>query len=244
MDYNALPKTEKKFTAGEIIFNEGDIANYLYIIISGEAEVFKTLDEKEIILADLKKDDFFGEMALFIDDKRSATIRAKTDLTSIIIDKDEFLSQLNEIPEWFGNMIKVMAKRLKDVDEKVVYQSTTGIEFTILNLVKLTSVQYGIHTGNLVTLDKEFLRNKIKNITGMNVFEIEKIFCKFTNSNIIIYESETNKLVIQDNLKLDKFIEYYQYVMDSEGEENRYSFPNFTDEENSEFMEQFKSIKK
>ena len=69
------------FETGDIIFNEGDSGDYLYIILNGEVEVYN----KQGLLVHLSKGEFFGEMALLNEKKRSATVRctAPTDLLGL-----------------------------------------------------------------------------------------------------------------------------------------------------------------
>ena len=57
----------KKYEPGEYIFREGDTGSEVYIIQSGTVEVVKGLEDSEVVLAALKKGEFFGEMALFGD---------------------------------------------------------------------------------------------------------------------------------------------------------------------------------
>jgi CRP-like cAMP-binding protein len=65
------------FEKGDIVFRQGESGKNMYIIQSGSVEVSRRdEDGKESVLALLEKDDFFGEMAIMQDDKRSATIKA------------------------------------------------------------------------------------------------------------------------------------------------------------------------
>ncbi len=75
----------KKFYKGDIVFREGDTNKELYIIISGQVHVVKEIEDNEVILATLETGDFFGEMAMFGGEPRSATIRVKEDLEVLMI---------------------------------------------------------------------------------------------------------------------------------------------------------------
>ena len=63
------------FEKEEIIFHEGDIGDYLYIITKGKVEVLKNIDGKNTPVATLVQGEYFGEMALMNQRTRSATIR-------------------------------------------------------------------------------------------------------------------------------------------------------------------------
>ncbi|MBP9840947.1 MAG: FAD-dependent oxidoreductase [Simkaniaceae bacterium] len=77
---------ELHFESGEIIFNEGDSGDYLYIITEGEVEVFNRTGH----LAILKKGEFFGEMALLTQKRRSATVKALAPTNVLALRKQDF----------------------------------------------------------------------------------------------------------------------------------------------------------
>jgi NADH dehydrogenase len=71
------------YESGEIIFHEGDIGDYLYIITKGKVEVLKNLEGKSVPVATLCQGEYFGEMALVNQRTRSATIRC-IDATDVL----------------------------------------------------------------------------------------------------------------------------------------------------------------
>ncbi len=75
---------------GEAIFEEGDIGSDLYLIKKGKVRIFLLRDEEEIELAVLKEGDFFGEMAILREDKRSASVKAIEDTTLLRLSNDTF----------------------------------------------------------------------------------------------------------------------------------------------------------
>ena len=73
------------------VFKEGDIADYFYVIESGEVEIVKrNPDDTETILAVLKEGDSFGEMGLMEKAPRSASVRCKTPVDLLRISRDDF----------------------------------------------------------------------------------------------------------------------------------------------------------
>ncbi|MBN1233218.1 MAG: cyclic nucleotide-binding domain-containing protein [Candidatus Coatesbacteria bacterium] len=67
---------------GEIIFNENDEGSHMFIIDTGEVEILKNIgDDKVVVLAVLDEGQYFGEMAIIDQSKRSATARAVKDST-------------------------------------------------------------------------------------------------------------------------------------------------------------------
>ncbi len=74
------------FPAEHIIFNAGDEGDKMYVIKRGQVQVIRD----NTILAVLKDNAFFGEMALVSDEKRNATIKTVTDIELLTIDKRDF----------------------------------------------------------------------------------------------------------------------------------------------------------
>ncbi len=106
----------RDFKAGDVIFNEGDTAQDLYIIKSGSVEV--RLGNR--LLDTLAEFSIFGEMALIDRSPRSATVIAATDTTIVSVDEKQFLFLVSRTPHFALNVMRVLAQRLR-VANSVVY---------------------------------------------------------------------------------------------------------------------------
>ncbi len=98
------------FETGEVIFNEGDVGDYLYIITDGAVEVLK---EKEGKIAELKKGEFFGEIALLNQRTRTATIRCTQPTDVLALRKSDFgvlIANFKELRETFEKVQKERQK--------------------------------------------------------------------------------------------------------------------------------------
>ncbi|QSQ19415.1 cyclic nucleotide-binding domain-containing protein [Pyxidicoccus parkwayensis] len=70
----------QRFNAGDVVFEEGDLGDSLFVIVQGQVEVVRRQPTGEVHpLITLSAPEFFGEMGLIDKDYRSATVRAKTD---------------------------------------------------------------------------------------------------------------------------------------------------------------------
>lgn len=93
------------YEKGGVVFYQGDVGDYLYMILSGKVEVL--IDGKEISC--LGQGEFFGEMALLEKKPRSATIRCKEATDLLAIPRDEFgilTSSFAELKKKFNEMAK------------------------------------------------------------------------------------------------------------------------------------------
>ena len=86
------------FGQGDYLFKQGDHGDAAYIIVSGEADVLVDGPNGEIKVAHFGKNDIIGEIAILCDVPRTATVRAKSALTTLRITKDLFLRMLMDFP--------------------------------------------------------------------------------------------------------------------------------------------------
>ena len=103
------------FETGEIIFNEGDVGDYLYIIVNGQVEVFTTKEGKERVIAKLGKGEYFGEMALLNQRARLATVRCLTSVDILALRKSDFgllISNFQELKKDFEQTEKIRKREI------------------------------------------------------------------------------------------------------------------------------------
>src|SRR5207248_11692698 len=74
-----------RFGAGESIVRDGELSGRFYIITDGEVEVLHRVDGQEKPIRRLHAGDYFGELALLGDRRRTATVRAVTDTSLLSI---------------------------------------------------------------------------------------------------------------------------------------------------------------
>lgn len=110
----------KEYKSGEIIIKQGESGNCMFVIQSGEIEVLREKDGKEIQLAIRKAGDFFGEMALFSREVRSATVRALGDARILTVDRKNLLHSIQKDPSLAFRIIETLSKRIRDLSEEIV----------------------------------------------------------------------------------------------------------------------------
>jgi len=110
----------KMFKDGEAIIRQGDVGDFMYEILDGQVEVLQEKDGEEVRLAVLGKGDFFGEMAIFEREKRSATIRARGQVRVLTVDKKILLRRISEDPSLALRILGRMSHRIREMDEELV----------------------------------------------------------------------------------------------------------------------------
>lgn len=130
---NDLAKIRSKaetrhYSKGDTIFSEGDSVDYIYFIESGRVsiQIQKFTAQEEI--CSLGPSEYFGEMAVFYKDRRTATAIAASDVTLGCIDKNSFLQIVRNDESIGANINKVLAKRNEELILKEKLIESTGIK--------------------------------------------------------------------------------------------------------------------
>jgi CRP-like cAMP-binding protein len=118
----------KLYQDGEIIIREGDTGDCMYVIQSGRVEVMERRHDKEFCLAVLEKGDVFGEMALFDNEPRSATVRALGEVWVLTLPRRAFFKRVREDPSLAFRMLQRMSQRIRDLDSKLVAEADTDFD--------------------------------------------------------------------------------------------------------------------
>jgi CRP/FNR family cyclic AMP-dependent transcriptional regulator len=107
---------------GEEIVREGEVGRCMYVIQSGRVEVVRGDDGAVQQLAVLGEGDFFGEMALFGEDERSATVRALGEARVLKVDKRTLLRRIQEDPLLALNLLEALSNRVRRLNDEVARQ--------------------------------------------------------------------------------------------------------------------------
>jgi len=109
-----------RYKAGEMIFNFGDPGHALYIVRSGEVEIFVKNDQGEkIVLEVAQPGDVFGEVSLLDDGARTAWVGSVTDAEVLRLDREHFEDYVRLYTPAALNLLSVIARRLRKSDELI-----------------------------------------------------------------------------------------------------------------------------
>ena len=105
----------KDYESGEVIFNEGDYGDSMFIVIEGEVSIQK--NGKSIALLD--KGSSLGEMALLDNETRSAGATAKVDSVLLKINQDVFYELMEGNADIMKQIIRLLTSRIRDANSKL-----------------------------------------------------------------------------------------------------------------------------
>lgn len=114
-----MEENVRVFKNGEVIIRENEAGNEMYVILSGKVEVVKESEGEKTILAVLGEEDIFGEMVLFDNRPRSATVRAIGEVKLDVFDRDAFLEQIKKKPRLALQILRKMSQRIRMADDEL-----------------------------------------------------------------------------------------------------------------------------
>lgn len=115
------PENERIIDGKGIVYLEGDTGCESYVLLEGELEVKKSMNGAQKTVATLKPRNLFGELALFKDIRRNATVYSKSKAKIAKIDRRTFQKIINENPEVALYFLKLFADRYVDKDDSISY---------------------------------------------------------------------------------------------------------------------------
>ncbi|MCP4253411.1 MAG: cyclic nucleotide-binding domain-containing protein [Candidatus Scalindua sp.] len=110
----------RDYKDGDNIFEEDSIGREMYIILIGKVKVIKEKGGVETTLATLEEGDFFGEMSLFDNNPRSASVKALGNVKLLEINQKNFLKKISRDPSLAFRMLEKMSQRIRKSDEKIL----------------------------------------------------------------------------------------------------------------------------
>jgi CRP/FNR family transcriptional regulator len=137
-DLNRLAEVAvpRRFDAGEVVFREGDESNTCYIVRSGRARAVREhSDGRSITLATFGPGEIFGELAMFDDERRSATVEAIEFTEAIAILGGDMRRLLRRHPDISVKLLSALGRRLRETNERLASQSFQTVQSRVAGVL-------------------------------------------------------------------------------------------------------------
>jgi CRP-like cAMP-binding protein len=126
----------RQFVAGEVVFREGDESNTCYVVRHGRARAVREHpDGRSITLANFGPGDIFGELAMFDDERRSATIETLEDTEAIAILGGDMRRLLSEHADIAVKLLASLGRRLRETNERLARQSFQTVQSRVASVL-------------------------------------------------------------------------------------------------------------
>ena len=129
----AVPRS---FEAEQVVFREGDDSDTCYIVRSGHARAVRShSDGRTITLASFGSGDIFGELAMFDDERRSATVEAVDDLEVVAVLGADMRRLLRRHPDIAAKLLAAVTRRVRQTNERLSRQSFQTVQSRVAHVV-------------------------------------------------------------------------------------------------------------
>jgi CRP/FNR family cyclic AMP-dependent transcriptional regulator len=119
----------REFDPGEVVFREGDSSDTCYVVRDGRARAVRTHRAgRTITLATFGPGDIFGELALFEDERRSATVEAVQRTSVVGVLGPDMRRQMTEHAEIAARLVIALGRRLRETNERLSRQSFQTVQ--------------------------------------------------------------------------------------------------------------------
>ena len=167
---------------GEVLFNEGDNGDKLYVVLDGKVKLGRTSsDGRENLLAILGPGSMFGELSLFDPGPRSATVTAVTDAEFAALSHEDLLRWLEGRPGVARGLLTQLASRLRkanDVVADLVFSDVPGrVAKALLDLAD----RFGRTADDGVHVHHDLTQEELAQLVGASRETVNKALADFAS---------------------------------------------------------------
>jgi CRP/FNR family transcriptional regulator, cyclic AMP receptor protein len=124
------------FAPGEVVFREGDASDTCYVVRDGRCRAVREhADGRTITLAMFGHGDIFGELAMFEEERRSATIEAVEELHVVGVLGADMRRLMREHPEISMRLVVALGRRLRETNERLARQSFQTVQSRVATVL-------------------------------------------------------------------------------------------------------------
>lgn len=172
----------RTYPKGAIIVNEGDQGNSMFVVQSGSVKAFLS-DEtgKEVVLSTQGPGEYFGDLALFDDQPRSASVMTLESCKVMMISKTQLREAIDEDPEIGFLLLKGLARRVRVLTENVRTLALLDVFGRLVKtLYSLAEEKDGAHV-----IDQRLTQQDLANRIGASREMVSRIMHDLTEGGYI-----------------------------------------------------------
>lgn len=183
----------------------------MFIIQEGQVKITKVVDNNEVILAVLKKGDFFGEMALLEDKPRSASAIAFEDCSLMVVNRRNFDQMVSSQSKLVARLTITLADRLWAMVRQL---DNTAIQNPVNKMIDMLSLQlekekFSIQNNVKISKRFDFTPQDLANMCGISKNEQPNAIMQFLKNSLIKLD-DRGKIFITDSVEVLKSAEFFR----------------------------------
>lgn len=179
----------KSYPPGTVLFYQGEKGSQLYVILSGKVQVYVTSKAgKELIVGILSPGETFGEIAVFNEVNRIATVKTLEQTQLLTLEREELLPYLKNNPEVAIKIIGAQCKRLAvfnaDIEEILFYDLPIRLAKKLVALMEI----YGKKNSSGTIINFHFSQATLGNMLSVSRESINKQIRIWEQSGLLSHE--------------------------------------------------------
>jgi len=194
--------TDTELERGEVLFNEGDSGDRLYVVLEGKIKLGRTSgDGRENLLAVLGPGQMFGELSLFDPGPRSATATAVTDSRLASLGHAELQPWLVSRPDVARGLLFQLAHRLRRTNEVVADLVFSDVPGRVAKALLDLSTRFGRQAEDGIHVHHDLTQEELAQLVGASRETVNKALADFANRGWLRLEPRSVVLVEPDRLR-------------------------------------------
>ncbi len=146
------------FSAGQVLFEEGDESHCLFFLKEGFVDIYRVREGTEVNLTRIGPGEVIGTLTVFSGEPRTASARAYSEVKGVVIPVESVEHSFKAVPTWIQAIVKDAVARLKMVDQRYVesklqekrllekvgttFHHASALASFLAHLAKLTNVTF------------------------------------------------------------------------------------------------------
>jgi CRP/FNR family transcriptional regulator, cyclic AMP receptor protein len=204
-DQQLFERFGKSYPKGQVLFNEGDVGEEMFVIQAGKIAIIKKVRDVVKTLAVLVPGDFFGEMAIVNSKPRTAGAVVEEEAKLLVLNRNTFEPMIRGNAEIAIRFIKKLTQRLQEADEQIENLLLKDYNSRVVHGLILQA-RHGTPEANGIRIDHTMkeLANKI----GLELEQVNEVLNKLIRAKLVrILESG---ILISDVDKLHEFLSFLE----------------------------------
>ncbi|MFD0989626.1 Crp/Fnr family transcriptional regulator [Mariniflexile jejuense] len=177
-------KTTITIKKGDVIFDEGEIVNGVYCVRDGICKLSKlSSNGKDQIVKIVVKGDLLGQRSIVSDEVSNLQATALSDMEVCYIPKSEIINDLQKNPKFSFDVLKEMAKDLREADNIIVNMAQKSVRQRLAETLIYIHKSFGTNPDG--TLSVLLSREDLANIVGTAIESAIRVISQFKKEGLI-----------------------------------------------------------
>ena len=186
------------FEKGEVIVRQGELADSFFVIASGKVKVYMTEGDREVILKTLSAGEYFGELPMFDQEPRSASVAVIERCHLQTLSYKSFQNVMEGSADIARRVLETLAKRLRDADRKIstlaLMDISSRVSRTLLELAIVTNGRKVVgepftqkDLAGMVGASREMVNRTLRDLMQQGFIDVQRRSITILNENLPIH---------------------------------------------------------